>query len=281
MEFMLSITIALVGFSHYASSTVLPSLQHLAITTDYRTTVEPRGKTEIVGGCEGYNFPKVICVNNYGSVINGGFERNALGAAADTYASTLIPDDPSFGSVKEASFVLFDSERGREILGTSPAVDFMFQVTADVHEGPVYVPDTNELYFSRVAPGYFPQLVVNLSATPPAISERLADPPIYGPTGGKYHEGEIIYATVGGNTSLNGRSFQPGLYALDPKTGKSRTLLNNYYGYYFSSVDDIDIDSAGQIWFTNNSKAPSNLQISLRSSSPSCPKLQTTATATK
>lgn len=36
------------------------------------------------------------------------------------------------------------------------------------------------------------------------------------------------------------------------KSGKSRTLLNNYYGYYSSSLDDMDIDAQGQIWFTNN-----------------------------
>ena len=173
-------------------------------------------------------------------------------AYKDTYPATSMTQDPTFHNVAKASFLVYDQSRGAKILGSTPVVDFMFHLPNVTHEAPVYVPDTNELYFSRLAHHFLPQLVVNLSAIPPTLSERLADPPIYAPAGARYRNGSIIYATIGGHESLEGHSFRPGLYALDVASGKSRVLLNNYYGYYFNSVDDLDIDAQGQIWFTDN-----------------------------
>ena len=207
----------------------------------------------LAAACEGYEFPHVTCIHRHGSVINGDFERKVLMPYEDTYPATSMPDDASFHSVAKATFLVYDKARSREILGSAPVVDFMFPLPNVTHEAPVYVPDTNELYFSRLTHHFLPQLVVNLSATPPTLSERLADPPIYAPAGARYRNGSIIYATIGGHPSLEGHSFRPGLYTLDVASGKSRVLLNNYYGYYFNSVDDLDIDAQGQIWFTDNS----------------------------
>ena len=244
--------IALSGTLNYASCFALPPPEQIVISEHVKAKLQENA--DLLRGCAGYEFPHVVCINRYGSVIKGDFERKVLDGSADSYASTLTPGDSSFGFVSEATFIVFDPVRGRQILGPSPTFDFMFSLPNLTHEGPVYVPDTNELYFARVKPGFLPQLVVNLSATPPTLSEKLADPPVYAGTGGRYKNGEIIYATISGDGSLGGNSFRPGLYALDVKSGKSRTLLNNYYGYYFSSMDDMDIDAKGQIWFTNNGK---------------------------
>ena len=244
--------IALSGTLNYASCFALPPPEQIVISENVKAKLQKN--VDLVRGCAGYEFPHVVCINRYGSVIKGDFERKVLDGSADSYASTLTPGDSSFGFVSEATFLVFDPVRGRQILGPSPIFDFMFSLPNLTHEGPVYVPDTNELYFARVKPGFLPQLVVNLSATPPTLSEKLADPPVYAGTGGRYKNGEIIYATISGDGSLGGNSFRPGLYALNVKSGKSRTLLNNYYGYYFSSMDDMDIDAKGQIWCTNNGK---------------------------
>lgn len=216
-------------------------------TSEYRPPI-----AAIAAVCDGYKFPHVVCLHRYGSVINGDFERKVLMPYADTYPATSMPSDPTFHNVAKATFLVYDEAQGRKILGTSPRVDFMFHIPNVTHEAPVYVPDTNELYFSRLMHGFLPQLVVNLSATPLTLSQRLADPPIYAPAGARYRDGFIIYATIGGHPSLGGHSFRPGLYALDVMSGKSRVLLNNYHGYYFNSVDDLDIDAHGQIWFTDN-----------------------------
>ena len=212
--------------------------------------------TPLAGPCASYEFPDVICIREYGSRIQGDFERkvrNVLGDS-DTYGSTVMPHEPSFDHVSNASFLVFDQQIAPTILGTSPSVDFMFKIEDVSHEGPLYVPETNELYFSRLQRHYLPQLVVDLNADPPALSERLADPPIYAGAGARYHKGLIYYVTISGHENLQGHHFRPGLYTLNITSGKSEALLNNYYGYYFNGADDLDIDSNGIVWFTDNSK---------------------------
>jgi len=44
----------------------------------------------------------------------------------------------------------------------------------------------------------------------------------------------------------------PGIYQLNPMTGRVTTLLNNYYGDQFNSPNDLYIDSRGDIWFTDS-----------------------------
>ena len=114
-----------------------------------------------------------------------------------------------------------------------------------------YVPDTNELYFAQLETGVLPQMVVNLADDPPTLSQKSGLPPIYAPAGARYRNGLIYFAVVGGNETMDGQTWRPGIYTLDPKTGDTQNLLNNYYGYYFASCDDLDIDDQGRIWFTD------------------------------
>jgi len=132
----------------------------------------------------------------------------------------------------------------------------MFAVNDAVHEAPVYVPATNKLYFSQLTgnnspPGFLPQLVVNLNVEPPELGELLSDPPIYAPNGGTFHNGLIYWGVSGGNDSIGGIEERPGIATLDPLTNKTVTLLNNYFGYYFNTVDDLFVDEKGDVWFTD------------------------------
>ena len=97
-------------------------------------------------------------------------------------------------------------------------------------------------------------MVVNLTNNPPTLSQKTGHPSLYGPSGARYRNGLIYYSTIGGNKTMDGQSWRPGIYTLDPKTGRTETLLNNYYGYYFSGCDDLDIDDHGRVWFTDNSE---------------------------
>lgn len=215
----------------------------------------------LVEPCEGYPYPDVVCIHNYGSNMPGSFVRNVRNVIgdADPYGSTSVPDDPSFEELANATFVVWDKTAAPEILGQEPRLDFMFTVDNEPHEAPVYVPTTNELYFTRLLKGYLPQLVVNLTANPPTPSEKVATPPIYAPSGSRYRNGSIIFAAGGLNDTVDGHSFRPGIFRLDPRTGKSETILNNYYGYYFNMCDDLDIDSDGNIWFTDPRMSPERL----------------------
>lgn len=173
-----------------------------------------------------------------------------------TYGMTSVPNDTSFAQVANADFLVFDRQRGLELLGPNPSYEYVFQVSAAVHEAPVYVPAQNKLYLSQLAPppGYLPQLVVDLNQKPPTLSEYLSDPPVYAPNGGTIHNGLIYWAASGGNNSIGGGEQRVGVRTLDPMTNKTTTLLNNYFGYYFNTIDDIFVHSNGDVWFTDPRK---------------------------
>ena len=75
-----------------------------------------------------------------------------------------------------------------------------------------------------------------MSKNPPTLSTKTANPPIYAPAGARYRNGLIYFAATGGNSSLGNSTYRPGIYTLDPKSGRSTTVVNNYYGYYFNTV---------------------------------------------
>ncbi|KAL8930227.1 MAG: hypothetical protein Q9208_000844 [Pyrenodesmia sp. 3 TL-2023] len=182
------------------------------------------------------------------------FRNISNGTFQPTFGSTSVPNDTSFALVDQANFLVFDQERGREILGSNPTYDFVFKVSEAVHEAPVHVPSQNKLYLSQLAPppGYLPQLVVDLKQDPPTLSEYLSDPPVYAPNGGTFHNGLIYWGASGGNNSIGGTEQRPGIRTLDPSTNKTTTLLNNYFGYYFNNVDDLFVHPVtGDIWFTD------------------------------
>jgi sugar lactone lactonase YvrE len=55
----------------------------------------------------------------------------------------------------------------------------------------------------------------------------------------------------GGNNSIGGTEQRSGIRTLDPYTNKTTTLLNNYFGWYFNTVDDLFVDPKGDVWFTD------------------------------
>ncbi|KAL9004864.1 MAG: hypothetical protein Q9188_002325 [Gyalolechia gomerana] len=200
------------------------------------------------------SLANVLCINKYASVMPYHFFRNTSnGTTKPTFGSTSVPNDTSFALVDEANFLVFDQQRGLEILGSNPSYDFVFEVSEAVHEAPVYVPFQNKLYLSQLAPppGYLPQLVVDLNQNPPSLSEYLSDPPVYAPNGGTFHDGLIYWGASGGNNSIGGTEQRVSLRTLDPATNKTNTLLNNYFGYFFNNIDDLFIHPNGDVWFTD------------------------------
>ncbi|KAI4162588.1 MAG: hypothetical protein LQ342_003819 [Letrouitia transgressa] len=100
-------------------------------------------------------------------------------------------------------------------------------------------------------PGFLPQLVVDLNADPPVLSEYLSDPPVYAPNGGTFHNGLIYWGASGGNASIGGIEQRVGIQTLDPASNQTTTLLNNYFGYYFNTIDDLFVHPNDDIWFTD------------------------------
>ena len=140
-------------------------------------------------GCNA-SLPKVLCIEKYAAVMPYHFfTPTANGTSTPTFRSTSVPNDTSFGLVNQSDFLVFDRERGLDLLGPSPGYEFVFDVSMVVHETPVYVVAQNKLYLSQVLspkptasigvqqlpqlappPGFLPQLVINLNQSPPTLS---------------------------------------------------------------------------------------------------------------
>ena len=170
------------------------------------------------------------------------FNRSTSSTEKDyDFKDTNVPNATSFALTKTADFLVFDRERGLALLGSKPSYEYTFAVSKAVHEAPVYVASQNKLYLSQLAPpaGYLPQLVIDLNQNPPTIGEYLPDPPIYAPNGGTFWNGQILFGASGGNNSIGGIEQRVSIRTIDPATNKSNVLLNNYFGTYFNTIDDL------------------------------------------
>ncbi|TIA56264.1 hypothetical protein D6C77_07022 [Aureobasidium pullulans] len=149
------------------------------------------------------------------------------------FASTSVPNDTSFGLLNSSDFFVYDRAQGLPLLGDNPTYEKMFvgQVIMAVHEAPVYVLGFNKLYVGVLEQGYLPQLFVDLNQDPPTLSE--------------------FESADGGNNSIGGTEQRPGIRVLDPTSNKTTTLLNNYFCFYHNGLDDLFVDSHGDIWFAD------------------------------
>ncbi|KAK3109629.1 hypothetical protein LTR53_016905, partial [Teratosphaeriaceae sp. CCFEE 6253] len=214
--------------------------------------------------CPGYeNATNVACVNRYAAVLPYPFERasasNGSEPANDTFVATSVPTDPSFATLQNASFVVFDQSRGLKILGASPKVEKVFDAPPNdsIHEAPVYSPELNAIIYSLPHQGIYQQQIINFNATAPILSNFTTDPPVYAVNGGKYYQGKIYWAVEASfsfPSPTNGSLIQqaPGIYMLDPLTREVTTLVNNYYGQKLNSPNDLFIDARGDLWFTDS-----------------------------
>lgn len=213
--------------------------------------------------CPGYAEDSgVACVNHYAAVLPYPFERafasNGMDPENDTFVETSVPSDPSFATLEEATFVVFDQARGLDILGSSPKLERVFDTRNDsIHEAPVYVPDMDAIIFSLPHMGIYEQQIIYLNTTPPTIANYTTNPPVYAVNGGKLYQGHIYWASEASFSFPNpsdGSLVQqaPGIYQLDPATGEVTTLVNNYYGTLLNSPNDLFIDSNGDIFFTDS-----------------------------
>lgn len=208
----------------------------------------------------GPSTANIVCINGYSAVMPGKFERdrppNSINPMDQhSYAQTNIPDDKSWGLVKDAHFIVYDRERGLEILGDKPTSELAFEIKPLFHDATVFDPLTNEVYFSELSGGETSQKVIDLKQRKLSVKRKEANPPLYSPTGGIYRNG-LFYFCVGGSSEdvpgPDGTVARPGIYTLNATTGESNVLLNNYFGYYFSTCNDIAMDGEGNIWFTDD-----------------------------
>ncbi|KAI5262824.1 calcium-dependent phosphotriesterase [Aureobasidium subglaciale] len=198
------------------------------------------------------NNTDVVCINRYASSMLPSFERQSSAEGAfspnDTFAEAQVSSDSSLNLVKNATFVVFD-ERGSQILGSSPRIEYVFASRNDsIHEGPVYVPSLDAIIFSLPHQDHPSQWLNTASGELHYHASCIRS---------ERRKRNIYWAVEAGfplpsprNGSLVAQ--RPGIYKLDPSTGEVATLLNNYFGQAFNSPNDLWVDAQGDIWFTDS-----------------------------
>ncbi|CAG7930381.1 unnamed protein product [Penicillium olsonii] len=199
----------------------------------------------------------ITCIHRYMSVLPGSYIKDADPSTG--FGDTVVSDDPSWKAhVPNADFVVFDKKRGLELLGSAPKISRGYIPLLNViHEAPIYVPELNKLFTTQDGPpGNLSNIIIDLNYDPPKVESFVTDPPVYQPTGGILHDGMIYWAVQGNNQSLpNGLKQRPGVVRVDPKTLKAEWLVNNYYGFYFGGLNDLNVDDVGDVWFTDSDYA--------------------------
>ena len=199
--------------------------------------------------------PKVVLVNRYASLLPLDFRRpsdNATDSRDGTFRKTQVPGDPTFALIQPADFVVFDEVQGVEILGSNPTYEFVSSLTPAVHEAPVYVPELNKLFFSVLGTKEesLHHFQIDLNVEPVVVTSFTPSPPVLAINGGTYHKG-LIYWAISGGGNFSGNVYRPGIYTYDPRTNAVEPVLNNYYGTYFNSPNDLRVDQDGNIYFTD------------------------------
>jgi gluconolactonase len=156
-----------------------------------------------------------------------------------------------------AGFEVYDPEF-EAVLGSAPRLALVAET--DAHEGPVYVPGEDALYFTTV-----PQAADALEAGEPrAAIRRLpldgcsfpADPsrlstlpaPVHMPNGMALgHDGRLVVCEQGT------RSAPARISRVDPRTGRADTIVDGWGGLPLNSPNDVVVRRDGTIWFTDPS----------------------------
>lgn len=112
---------------------------------------------------------------------------------------------------------------------------------------------------------------MDLSRGTPRLEEFLSDPPVYASNGRTFVGGLVYWGGIfeflgalgflwfwrallmgvagasGGNMSIGGMEQRPGIRTLDLMMNKAETLLNDYFGHYFNTVDNLVVDAKGDV----------------------------------
>ena len=87
------------------------------------------------------------------------FRSNQLGQLWDTMTSDNATNH-ELSLISQAGFVAFDPEF-LDIIGHEAVVEKMFNVSAGVHEAPVWLPETNQIIFTPIGENFLYNIDLN------------------------------------------------------------------------------------------------------------------------
>jgi gluconolactonase len=161
------------------------------------------------------------------------------------------------GQPAGTGFEAYDAEFGA-VLGDDPRLELVAET--DAHEGPVYIPAHDALYFTTLprtgntpAPGTPHAAIKRLALTGlsfPVDPSRLSVLPaeVHMPNGmAAGHDGRLVVCEQGT------RSEHARISRVDPATGRVEGLVDGWGGLRLNSPNDVAVRRDGTIWFTDPS----------------------------
>ena len=196
-----------------------------------------------------------------------------------SFVDTVLPPSSSLNALlahaDNATFISY-SQAFLNILGPTPSARRIAgPLKAEfAYEAGVYVPELNSVWFTGSDPEetsltsfQSPRIVLNINLTSHEVSVPNLTEPVLVANGGTYHN-DMVYICHWGNYTYAG-----GILAIDPRTGKTTTVINSYFGLRLNGPDDVawtsgpnndsdaimffsDVDYSAQLNFTGPAQLP-------------------------
>ncbi|KAJ9644175.1 hypothetical protein H2204_001526 [Knufia peltigerae] len=196
-----------------------------------------------------------------------------------SFVDTVLPPSSgvhaSLAQAENATFISY-SKAFLNLVGDSPSVRLIAgPLEAEfAYEAGVYVPDLNSVWFTGSDPKetgltsfQSPRIVLNINLTSNEVTVPNLTEPVLVANGGTYHNGKVYICHWGNYT------YAGGILAIDPKTGKTTTVVNSFFGLRLNGPDDIawttgpdnssdpvmfftDVDYSAQLNFTGPAQLP-------------------------
>lgn len=164
-----------------------------------------------------------------------------------------------------AGFLVYD-DRFLAVIGTDPSLQVVAEDANEpfAHEAGVYIPATGDIFITSnhlVKDGKKYVQISKLSKSNNTtthgnlqvhrVDKVYPEPNIVLANGGVNYQDGILFCEQGSLTEAGGLTYMPA--HPDPTTKKytATTILSNYHGRWFNSVNDVVVHEDGSIWFTD------------------------------
>ncbi|GAB1526958.1 hypothetical protein RhiTH_010132 [Rhizoctonia solani] len=188
-------------------------------------------------------------------VINGSFYRDpsySLWSTVYVNASGNVTTSGPFTYPNASTPFVASVSDFYDVVGDGASLEVVARAEyAAFHEAGVYISSTNEVYFTSnklnttnateyrfPSYGQFSKISLTPSANGTYEWSTLLPPSdqLVMPNGGTVYNGQVLMAAQG-----YGLDVASSLVLVDPATGKGRTLVNNFYGRVFNSINDVAV----------------------------------------
>lgn len=145
----------------------------------------------------------------------------------------------------EPAFIVYDSPTFEDVIGTEPSLTLV-ETRADkfAHEAGVYIKKIDSNYFtSNYQSGKSVEIYSVDSKDRKVVQHSF--PSVKNGNGGCWYRDQILFCAQGDLTAPSA------LVLVDPSTSSSETLLNNFHGWPFNSLNDVVVHHGNDdLWFT-------------------------------